>query len=54
MNPSCRVQVHVFDHDFASDFHDLDMTVQICGFLRYGLLASHAKLQLHCSSLDRL
>jgi hypothetical protein len=34
------MQVHIFDHDFASDFHGLDITVQICGFLRYRLLAS--------------
>jgi hypothetical protein len=27
-------QVHVFDHEFSSDFYGLDMTVLICGFLR--------------------
>ena len=30
-----RVQVHVFDHKFSSDFYGLDMVVLICGFLRY-------------------
>ena len=54
-----RVQVHIFDHDFASDFHGLDMTVQICGFLRYGLTRSidNALTRCrgsHCGTLARL
>jgi Riboflavin kinase len=32
-----HLQVHVFDHKFASDFYGKDMNVLICGFLRYAL-----------------
>ena len=32
-----KVQVHVFDHKFASDFYGLDMVVLICGFLVFYL-----------------
>jgi hypothetical protein len=52
------VQVHIFDHDFASDFHSLDMTVQVCGFLRYGPTRSIdnalPRCCSHCRTLARL